>query len=893
MLDAVMPDARFQLKTVPPRLGRAVQPRPRLEQRWTEISDRTAIVVTAPQGFGKTTLLAQWRRHWLEQGAFVAWASLDAQDDRSRFVDLLSYTLRATTGRESFAAAAIQGQLESNRELDALTFLLAEVASLATPVVIILDDVHRMPQAALRELLAYLLNNAPPNLQFVIGSRRPLELDLSDLVAGGRLAAINVGDLRLGLAESLELLRARFGNRIGLDDAVRLHDLMEGWPLGLQLAASTIEPATELHEVIGQLSARRGDLQRFFFESLLSRLPPEERAFLVRISILETVSLDLCKAVTGCPDASRYLDRLADESPVVTEGEGRDWLRLHAMARDFLLGQFDRLPADERSACYGRAATWYADHGQFQEAARHALAAGDEDLAVEHAAQCLMDIAREGRLAEAHDWIRRLPASVMSRDVRLQLSAAWITALGSDAATVPELLERIARHPQFDEECRLRAGLVAAGSAIFCDQPGLIAAALRPWDPRPPVVSSLDEISLATCRATLALHMGDNEQVRRLLVKYVSGAPRDAGMRLSLGFSDLLVGLSHVLEGNADKAVSVMQPRLLSAEREMGRRSTVAAMLAGPLAAAYMLRGDAEQALATLADRVDVIERVGMPDSTLLAYRTLAAIAMRRGEESHALEILAALHEFGVTRDLPRVLFVSLTEQVRLHAVQGRVETAAGLLGQLDALGPVFEQPTYQPFRWYYQRMRAVATAYVRLAASDLDGAAAALGAWLDVEPGVHRDALTLLARALLALIAHEQGRPEAHDRLAEVLSLADLGGIRSYVEAAHPRLAGLIVSGHAKGGITADEGADRATRAGDRVQTASAPPVSGGLLTPKEARILSLLATGRANKEIARAMDIGEQTVKWHLKNVFFKLNAASRKHAVDRARLLGLLSG
>ena len=887
-----MSDAHFQLKTVPPRLGRAVLPRPRLERRWSEVSDRTAIIVTAPQGYGKTTLLAQWRRHWLEQGAYVAWASLDAQDDRSRFVDLLFFTLRTTTGRESFGAAAIQGQLESNRELDALTLLLAEVASLATPVVVVLDDAHRMPQAALRELLAYLLNNAPPNLQFVIGSRRPLELDLSDLVAGGRLAAINVGDLRLDLAESLELLRARFGNRIGLDDAVKLHDLMEGWPLGLQLAASTIETEADLHEVIAHLSARRGDLQRFFFESLLSRLSPEESAFLVRISILETVNLELCAAVTGCADASRYLVRLADDSPFVTEGEGRDWMRLHAMARDFLLGQFDRLPADERSACYGRAAAWYAGHGLFQEAARHALAAGDEDLAVEHAARCLLDIGREGRLAEANDWIRRLPASVMARDVRLQLSAAWVTALGSGAPTVPALLERIERHPQFDEECRLRAGVVAATAAVFCDQPGLIVDALRAWDAGPPVASPLDEIGLVNCRATLALHSGDNDQVRRLLLGVTTAAPRDAGMRLSLGFADLLVGLSHVLEGNAHKAVAVLQPKLVAAEREMGRRSTVAAMLAGPLAAAHMLRGEAGQALATLADRVDVIERVGMPDSTVLAYRTLAAIAMRQGEEAHALEILAALHEFGVSRDLPRVLFVSLAEQVRFHAVQGRVETAARLLRQLEELEPVFERPAYQPFRWYFRRMRALATAYVRLASSDLEGARAALDAWLDAEPGVRRDALTLLARALLALIAHEEGRPDARDRLAEVLSLADLGGIRSYVEAAHPRLADVIATAAADGPVAAGAGTIATTRAVDPIQPAAPPPVAGGLLTPKEARILSLLATGRANKEIARAMDIGEQTVKWHLKNVFFKLNAASRKHAVDRARLLGLLN-
>jgi LuxR family transcriptional regulator, maltose regulon positive regulatory protein len=885
-----MSDAHFQLKTAPPRLGRAVMPRSRLEQRWNEVCERTAIIATAPQGFGKTTLLAQWRRNWLERGAFVAWASLDAQDDRARFVDLLFFALRAATGRESFSAAALQGQLQANRELDALTALLAEVAQLATPTVIILDDAHRMPQATLREVLAYLLNNAPPNLQFLVGSRRPLELDLTDLIAGGRLAVIDVGDLRMSLPESLELLRARFGKRIGLDDAAHLHDLMEGWPLGMQLAASTLERVSDPHALIGQLSARRGDLQRFFFESVMLRRPVEESAFLVRISILEVLRADLCEAVTGCPEAARYLANLAEESPIVTEGEGRDWLRLHAMARDFLLGQFDQLPAEERRACYERAAAWYAEHGQVQEAARHALAAGDETLAFAYAAQCLRDIAREGRLAEANDWIRRLPASAMSRDVRLQITAAWITAMGDGAATVPALIEKISQHPQFDEQCRFEAALVAAAAAVFCDQPGLVADALADWESAPPGAAPLHLYSLANCQAALALHLGDNELVRRRLKSCVPSAPRDAAMRLPLAFSDQLVGLSHLMDGNVNKAIAVLQPRLESAERETGRRSAVAAMLAGPLAAALMLRAEADQALATLADRVDVIERVGMPDPTMLAYRTLATIAMRRGEEAQALEILAALHEIGMIRDLPRVRLVSLAEQIRIHAVRARPAAASELLLQLDALRPAFDQPAHRPFQWLLQRTRAVAAAYAHLSRSDLDGAEVALTEWIQAQPSIGRGPVALVARALLALVAHDRGRPGALDMLQEVLSLAELGGIRSYVEAAHPRLADILALPVAPGGGGDRVRDDTISRPRGPVQ-APAASEAGGLLTPKEARILSLLATGMANKEIARAMDIGEQTVKWHLKNVFFKLNAASRKHAVDRARLLGLL--
>jgi LuxR family maltose regulon positive regulatory protein len=899
-----MADIRFQLKTAPPRLGRTVAVRRRLEHRWAEINDRTAIVVTAPQGFGKTTLLAQWRRNWLGQGAYVAWASLDAQDDRARFVELLLFALRTATGRESFAIAATQGALQENRELDALTALLAEVAVLATPAVLVLDDVHRMPQATMREVLAYLLNNAPPNLHLLIGSRRPLELPLTDLLAAGRMASVTADDLRLGLDEALDTLRARFGMRIGLDDAVRLHDLTEGWPLGLQLAAAAIERATDLHVVIGELSARRGDIHRFFFESLLAQLPPEEAAFLVRVSILEVLSVEVCTSVTGSADAPVYLERLSRESPIVTEGESRDWLRLHAMARDFLLGQFDKLPAEERRGCHERAAAWYAARGQLQDAARHALAAGDDALAVAHVSRCLRDIAREGRLAEARDWMRRLPPHALSMDVRLQLTVAWITALDEAADTVPTLIEQAARHPQFDDFCRFEAAVISAAAATYRDQPGRIAEALRDWDRVPEEATPLHLASLANSRAHAAVQNGDLERARQILAAMHASSTRVPAMRLPLGFGDAITGVSYLWEGNPAKAVALLQPRLEQAERDLGRRSTVAAMLAGPLAGALFLLDETDQALATLADRLDVIERLGMPDSIILAYRSLAGIALRRGEEARALDLLAALHQLGVARGVPRMSLMGLTDQVRLHALRGRVQTACELLAQLEAMAATFEQTQYRAILPLFRQSRALATACVCIAKSDLDGAETALDVATEASPSRRRGPLILVARALRALVAHDRGRPEeARDLLAEVLGLAELTGMRRYVEEVHPRLAEVIASGSAARGRA--EGGPSGAAAHERVpaQSADGParmpaepvatPATGGLLTPKEARILSMLALGRANKEIARAMDIGEQTVKWHLKNVFFKLNAASRKHAVDRARLLGLLEG
>lgn len=886
-----MSDTQFQLKTTPPRPGRSAHARPRLERLWTEINDRTAIIVTAPQGFGKTTLLAHWRARWLERGALVAWASLDADDDRARFVEMLLFALRAATGHEAFETAAAQNRLQTNRELDALTSLLAEVAVLASPTVVVLDDAHRMPQATMHEVIDYLVNNAPPNLQFLIGSRRPLDLPLSDLVASGRLARVDVGNLRFELDESIEILRRRFGGRISLDDAARLHELTEGWPLGLQLAASTIERTTNLHEMIGQLDARRGEIYRFFFESMLSQRTTDEAEFVVRIAILEAINAEVAEAVTQSKGAGKYIATFARESPIATESEDRQWLRLHSLARDFLLGQFDKLPPEERRGCHERAAAWYARHGQLQEAARHAFAAGDEESAAAYASQCLLDVAREGRLTEAREWMKRLPSSSMSRDLRLRLVAAWITALGSDARTVPKLIEDIALHPQFDDDRRFEAAVIMAGAAIFCDEPDRLAAALQALESIPDSATELHAIAVVNARATLFLHRGQSNEVRRVLWPPLTSTPRDASMRLALGFADLVFGLSHVVEGQPLKAIAYLQPRLQSAERELGRRSTIAAMLAGVLAAAQFVCDLPDQAIATLADRLDVIERTGMPDSIILAYWSLAGLALLQGDEPRALQALETLYELGVRRGLPRVMLASLGEQVRLHAVRERTETAGEVLQQLDALRAVFEQPPYLIFSFMFERTRAIAAGYVHTARSDFAGAEVALRAAADAPLHGRRAPAVLVARALLAVAIHERDATTARELLLEALSLAELGGMRRYVANAHPRIEKIIAQ--------SDLPARSSTTPGDGLETSqtSRPPLercapaTGGLLTPKEARILGLLAVGRANKEIARAMDVGEQTVKWHLKNVYTKLNAGSRKHAVDRARLLGLL--
>ena len=236
-----MSDPQLILKTTPPRVARTTLSRDRLARRWAEIRDRTVITVIAPAGFGKTTLLAQWRRLWLEHGALVAWVALDAEDEPARFAKALLYAMRVASGRTAFETLACQYAEQPDRELDSLTGLLSEIASLATPTVLMLDDAERLPEVTVRESLSYLLYNAPPNLHVVIGSRTPLTMPTWDIAAHGNFATVKVQDLRFELDESVAILDKRFGGRLALDDCVRVHDATEGWPIGLQLAAASIE----------------------------------------------------------------------------------------------------------------------------------------------------------------------------------------------------------------------------------------------------------------------------------------------------------------------------------------------------------------------------------------------------------------------------------------------------------------------------------------------------------------------------------------------------------------------------------------------------------------------------------------------------------------------------
>ncbi len=881
----------FILKTTPPRLPRTALERDRLSRIWDIVCDRTAITVLAPPGFGKTTLLVHWRRRWLAEGALVAWLTSDRNDDPARFNMALLHAIRTASGRASLDTSATENAANTDHGIDTLTGLLAEIASLGRQTVLIVDDAERLPDAS-RRSLAYLLYNAPSNLHVAIGTRVPLDLRTSEIAAKGNSATLKIDDLRLQLEETMAILDKRFGSRLGLDDCVCLHEATEGWPIGLQLAIATIEPEDNLSTAIRTLSGRHGDIERYFIESLFARLPTPLADFLVRIAILDRMDATMCEAVTGCATASPWLDQLMLDTPILIVAELQGWFRLHPLMRDFLLARFELLQQDEQRALHRRACDWFADQQRFPEAASHALAAGDEALAHDYAVKSLWTLRTQGKFAEAQAWLARIPPESIAKDTHLRLIAAWVTALGEGNAQAFNVASEVLADAMAEPYTQFLAACVASSATGYSDHIGLVPELFARWPEVPAdVVEPVCAIAWRNGMANLQLHTGHPDAARRILEAIPIDASNDSAM-LALSYRTMLLAMCHMWEGDPSQAEAVMRPALLQAERVAGRRSMVASMFASVLAAAMVDQDQPVAAQALLANRLDVIERTGFPDAILLAYRTLTYVALSQGDERRALILLDSLGALAERRSLPRMSLHCLAMQIRIHAQRACTDTVARLVRQLDVLEREFTRKEFLPYLPQYRMAAALAKTHAALARHDLDAAEdnihiadACAG-----ELGRRRDAL--MAKVLHAVVMRLRNEPRALSVLAEVQHLAAIGGNARLVADTHPLAAQMAAEIHRQ-----TTGLRVVRNIAPALEVQPQPSVSRtfaqrcGPLTPKESEVLSLLHKGMSNKLIARAMDISDETVKWHVKNLFLKLSAGTRKHVVDRARLLGLV--
>jgi len=395
------------------------------------------------------------------------------------------------------------------------------------------------------------------------------------------------------------------------------------------------------------------------------------------------------------------------------------------------------------------------------------------------------------------------------------------------------MVDPIAADAEADPHSRLEADLIGACAATFCDQPGVVIDRLARWRQLPPTAMPLHELSYVNPSSLTDLYRGATQQARSRINAATRTAPRDPSMNLPRAFADVISGLTYLWEGRPIRADAVLEPALEAAERDAGRRSPIAVMIAGALAAAAFERDQLARARALLANRLDVIDRGGLPDTGLLAYRTLGDLAHAEGDERRALDVFDGLRVLGEARHMPRLVLLSLAEQARIHATRSRPETAAAMIAQIEALAPEFERHEFRTFQPYYLMKTALARTYVALATHDEVRAERALR---EAEPhaqALNRGRDAIMIKALQAVVMHRSRKSEARIKLLEARDLASINGLERLITDLHPLIEEILGESPARPSATAK------LPASSTASPQQATAISGGLLTVKETEIL------------------------------------------------------
>jgi len=911
-------------KLYQPRPRADLVPRTHLLDRLAAASERGITLLSAPAGFGKSTLLSLWLA---QRACPVAWLTLDAADNElSRWLRSLFAALQSVAPQ---LGASVLPLLDLAHPPAAflLTTLVNDLVTLDQPLTLVLDDYHTISSAAVHDALTAFLDHRPPQLHIVIASREDPPLPLARWRAAAELTELRAADLRFTTAE----VAAFFANVVGVAladaDVAALEQRTEGWAAALQLVALAIQSRPEHDEIIVALSGTHRFIVDYLTDEVLRGLPEHLQTFLLQTAILDRLCAPLCDALVlgdDAPAQAAYsqlvLDELERKNLFLLPLDGRrQWYRYHPLFRDVLKERLALgVRPDALAQLHRRASAWYAQHEAPSEAVAHALAAQDwaaaADLIEGHGVQ----LALRGQPQLVLGWLDSLPDATLRERALLAVIHAIILLLTNQPAAAEQRLraaEAAQRARPADARHARTDGYIAVVWAAMLrslgDLDGAFAEARR-------ALTLLPDSDILAPTATVAV----------MHIFWESGDVTPAAEQQivdALGRAQMTANLTSIVYGTSSLArLRVLQGRLRAAVdtyRQVLQRvpDTVLEHLFGGVSY-FVGQGDVlcEQNELEAAEPL-LVRGVELSQGELLVYPTvliqgycaLARLRQARGDRAGATRLLAELMQRARQRGLLGAMLARIAAaQAELALAQG--DRAAAMRWASEAGVTLAEVGQYS----HEAEQFTLARLWIAQGRDDLGG------------PYLH-DALTLLAQ--LRTAAEQWGRVDSliSIDILRALALAAQGDTPAALEALECALRAGAPEGYVRRFL--DEGAPlaavvaqsvehraqndssracaerllsafRSEQPGETAHTSNAPPVlrsrlerSNALIEPltgRELEVLRLLAAGRSTSAIAQELIVSEGTVKRHVSNLMGKLDVHSRLEAVARAHSLGLVT-
>lgn len=897
-------EALLYTKLMPPRLRGPLVAREELHARLNGGLERRVTLLSAPAGFGKTTLVRAWLSGITEHADAppVAWVSLDTGDNDPvrfwRYVLSACETLQAGLGQQSLDILRHSRQVSFE---NALTLFINELTQLRNQGLLVLEDYHTINSARVHETLAFLLDYLPETLHVVLITRGDPPLPLARWRAHHELSELRAADLRFSLEETRSFLQQAIPVILASETLERLEKRTEGWVAGLRLLALASQGRQDPHEIEQALATFTGSHQRileYLVADVLSVQPEELQTFLLQTSLFDRLSASLCTAVTGRADSAQVLAHLDHANLFLYPLDGASqWYRYHALFAEAMRHEaLRRFGTEMLHSFYAKACRWYEEHSLLNEAIDAAFAGRDFARAAD-----LMERLADPQRAHNEYYtlfhkIEQLPEEILQNHPELCLAYATSLLFLTDrrAPATRMLLERplqMAERVWQDEGNSAKLGEIEA----------LRAAALW-WqsDFTQAFQVSRRALELLPAQATMwrgtcLIHLGTAELFdgwpERAKQIFLEAHITNEEARNSYGTRACLFLLceANLAQGALHLAAQVYQQILGKAEADKDFTDQ-GAILQWQAELAYEWN-DLEKSQQHITQASDIFAR--FTDDEMLVRNALTGARLHhiQGETAQAQQDLTALA--ARVQRWPHLLRQIFALQARLALASDDLVTAQQRTGNAAQYS--------DPGLFIHQEEDALLKARLLIAQGEIDEALHLLLYW-QTEAQLRERTRSMLEILILQALAHHARKetPQAHQALHQALTLARAEGYQRLFLDEGPAMIDLLrallreihdepLNVYIRSLLASAR--DAQTLDSRTITPASAEPLLLEPLSPQERRVLRLLAAGRSNPEIARELIVSVNTIKTQVQSIYYKLGVNSRQEAREAARKLRLV--
>jgi LuxR family transcriptional regulator, maltose regulon positive regulatory protein len=905
-------DSLVSTKLRPSQARPKLVARPCLTAMLEREPSRKLTLISAPAGFGKTTLLVEWLRERTGGEGYVAWVSLDEGDnDPVRFLSYLVAALRKT-GEEEFGEGVLAAlrSPEPPRMEAVLGALINELADLLGEVAVVLDDYHVIDSENVHWIVTFLLELLPENVHLVISGRVDPPLPLARLRARGQMMELHAADLRFTPEEAAAFLNDAMGLDLSAGDIAALEGVTEGWIAALQLAALSMRERKDVSDFIRSFSGGHRDVFDFLAEEVLERQSEPVQMFLLETSILDSLSGPSCDAVTGRNDGQRMLERLERENLLVVPlDDERVWYRYHHLFADFLRSRLERERPERLTPLHLRASGWYEENALVAEAVRHALSAGDHERAARLMESGVGQTWYRGEVMTLLGWLRELPKVAMLRRPLLLVWYAAALMLVGRSDGVESLLR--------EAESAVGGAGEGQGEELWpvadeADPQHVLATAgaVRSLHAR---LQGNPQGAIEHARRALALLPEDNLDPRPFAALCLAEAYRDADdleaansifaetVELGLAAGHDYIALTamgalaylRMAQGQLREAeVSLRQALGFAAEREAELLPAVGRVRIA-MGELLLERDDLEASERELTLGTELVERAGELEILARGQVALSRVKWALGDGEGALKLAHEAERLARESGAPQAIADAGLWKARLHLMRNELRAAAS---ELERASDVDEVPRST------QDAKLISLARLLIAREDHDEALQLLNHLRETAEAADQRGSVVEIRTLQALVLRAKDeKNRAIDVMGRALALAEPEGyVRTFVNESPPmaELLSEVLEAQQRGRLDSLRRVPahylrKLLAALERDAPSPTPPSTDlpEALSERELEVLQLIAAGKSNRRIASELFVSVGTVKTHVNNLYRKLDAHSRTQAVARARELKLL--